>query len=349
MLAALVRAQSQPADGPPKVLEPAPLEYPAKLREQRITGWARIALRIGEQGEITEAKVNEETTSEFGQAALAAARRFKFQPAYKAGRPCAMPVILPFVFDFDDADFAEMEAHRTKEVLPPGPPTVEISAAQDWPELKDEVRPKTPAALQDRNWMGEATIGFVVDETGIPRDVHLVEATEVECVAPAIAAVRQWKFFPGRVDNQPVRVALEVPIVFFPESNRSNGARVKPGVSRRINRWKPGPDVSAGSFQPPRAIKKVMPAYPEEMRSLDIDGEVTVEVVIDAFGRVTHVRTIKAENMFFGVLAERALSYWTFAPASRGGMPVPCRFRQGIRFMLYGGPARASGGHAAGK
>jgi len=352
MLTTVVRAAPLMEDGPPKVLEAVPAVYPAKLKEQRITGWARIALTIDERGKVAKAEVAEETLSEFGQAALDAVRRFKFQPAYSAGHPRAMSVILPLNFDFDGADLAELEAHRQREVLPSGPPTVEISAVSDWPELKKEVRPSTPMILEAKGWMGEATVGFVVDERGIPRDVHLIKSTERKCGARAMDAVRQWRFSPGRLNGQVVRVALEVPIVFFPESTELNGARVKPGVNRRIDPTLiDAVELGAGAVTalPPMPLNFVSPAYPEEMRSRNVEGNVTVEAIIDVHGRITHVFTTYAESAFFGALAERALSYSTFTAATRDGVPVECHITQPMGFILRDASTPADGGHSPSK
>ncbi len=77
------------------------------------------------------------------------------------------------------------------------------------------------------------------------------------------------------------------------------------------------------------------PGYPDEMSDLSVNGTVSVEATVDAHGRITHVRAIDAKsNAFFGALAERALSYWTFAPATRGGVPVSYQFIMPVKFEM---------------
>ncbi len=193
-----MRAEVPPPDGPPRLLQPVDPEYPATLKEQRVTGWAEIGFRVDENGTVGDITVVDTSFAEFGRAAADAVRQFKYQPAYKNGRPCAVRAQIPIIFDFDDDELAEMDSHRAKEVLPPGPPTVEISAVDEWPELKKEIHPATPAVLKAKSWMGQATVDFVVDENGDPRDVHVVATTHHECAEPAVVAVRQWKFTPGR-------------------------------------------------------------------------------------------------------------------------------------------------------
>lgn len=65
-----------------------------------------------------------------------------------------------------------------------------------------------------------------------------------------------------------------------------------------------------------RAVKsRVSPVYPEIAKRMRIDGSVTIEVKVDADGKVTQVKTISG-NRVLSVAAEEAVRKWRFEPGS---------------------------------
>jgi protein TonB len=73
------------------------------------------------------------------------------------------------------------------------------------PVLDAESRRKTP---------GAAHVLFVVDERGRVQNAIVQTSTDKVFEAPALAAVKQWKFEPGRKGGQPVRSRMRVKITF---------------------------------------------------------------------------------------------------------------------------------------
>jgi protein TonB len=76
---------------------------------------------------------------------------------------------------------------------------------QPGPVLSTELRRKAP---------GTVTILFTVDESGRVADPTVQSATDPAFERPALAAVKQWKFEPGKRNGQPVRFRMRVPITF---------------------------------------------------------------------------------------------------------------------------------------
>jgi TonB family protein len=65
-----------------------------------------------------------------------------------------------------------------------------------------------------------------------------------------------------------------------------------------------------------RAIKsRVAPVYPEIAKRMRIEGEVRLEVTVDAEGKVTDVKTVSG-NRTLGSAAEDAVRKWRFEPGS---------------------------------
>jgi protein TonB len=79
---------------------------------------------------------------------------------------------------------------------------------QPSPVLDAKVRKKAP---------GTVYVLFVVDQRGRVENPIVQQATDPVFEAPALAAVKQWKFEPGKRNGQPVRFRMRVPIT-FPQS-----------------------------------------------------------------------------------------------------------------------------------
>lgn len=76
---------------------------------------------------------------------------------------------------------------------------------QPGPVLDATTRKRTP---------GSVTIVFVVDPRGRVENPVVQKSSDPALEAPALAAVRQWRFEPGKKNGQPVRFRMRVPITF---------------------------------------------------------------------------------------------------------------------------------------
>jgi protein TonB len=76
---------------------------------------------------------------------------------------------------------------------------------QPMPQLDAQLRKKAP---------GSVHVIFVVDQKGKVEDPRVQSATDPAFERPALAAVKQWKFEPGKRQGQPVRFRMRVPITF---------------------------------------------------------------------------------------------------------------------------------------
>ena len=76
---------------------------------------------------------------------------------------------------------------------------------QPGPVLNAELRKKAP---------GTAYIIFIVDENGRVESPVVQSSTDPVFERPALSAVKQWKFEPGKRNGQSVRFKMRVPITF---------------------------------------------------------------------------------------------------------------------------------------
>jgi TonB family protein len=84
------------------------------------------------------------------------------------------------------------------------------------PKLVSSVEPEFPQSARGTNEKFEGTclIRLVVDETGMPQDVHVVRSLRQDFDENATKAVRQYRFKPGMKAGAPVAVSLQVEVKF---------------------------------------------------------------------------------------------------------------------------------------
>jgi protein TonB len=74
--------------------------------------------------------------------------------------------------------------------------------------------------------------------------------------------------------------------------------------------------------------------YPSLMRQRGIEGNVTVEVLVDPFGEVLDATAVDFTRDDFVQAALASVSRWRFRPGKRDGRPVHVRFQIPIEFSL---------------
>lgn len=89
----------------------------------------------------------------------------------------------------------------------------------------------------------------------------------------------------------------------------------------------------SGYDRPPRLVRQAKPSYPHDAFLRKIEGEVLLEILIDASGRVVHARVLRSIPLL-DASAIQAVSDWRFEPALKHGRPVPALGRATVRFSL---------------
>lgn len=104
-MVAPLQAQSQVYDpGPgitlPRVIHEVKPEYTREAMQQLIQGTVWLKVVVDEQGDVTEVQVTKSLDAEYGldQAAIDAARQWKFASARKDDKPVAVRVTLEMTF-----------------------------------------------------------------------------------------------------------------------------------------------------------------------------------------------------------------------------------------------------------
>jgi protein TonB len=96
-----------------------------------------------------------------------------------------------------------------------------------------------------------------------------------------------------------------------------------------------GPLAAERADRAPRRVSTPLPPYPPWARLRKMEAVVTLNIVVDALGRVTSVEVQGIDgDERFGEIARGAVMDWTYEPALLNGKPVPVTLSQRVRFQL---------------
>lgn len=76
------------------------------------------------------------------------------------------------------------------------------------------VAPKYPNELRRDGTSGLVTVKVLIDEKGNVAEAEVEKSSNEAFKAPAVEAVRKWKFKPGKRDGEAVALRVSIPIQF---------------------------------------------------------------------------------------------------------------------------------------
>jgi TonB family protein len=88
-----------------------------------------------------------------------------------------------------------------------------------------------------------------------------------------------------------------------------------------------------GQVQQARLISSVSPAYPPLARSIRLQGDITIDALIDSTGRVTTMKPLSGP-VALQQAAMDALQQWRYEPARLDGQPVSMHLSVIMKFRL---------------
>mgnify|MGYP003384348093 CR=1 FL=1 len=95
------------------------------------------------------------------------------------------------------------------------------------------------------------------------------------------------------------------------------------------------PPIFKAAFRDPGFANRFQPAYPTGLLQREIEGSVTIKVLIGPDGRVRQATVLRASHPDFAAATERqALRQWRFKPATRDGTPVEDWQTLTVRFNI---------------
>lgn len=183
------------------------------------------------------------------------------------------------------------------------------------PQLFRQRPPVHPESIANFRVRGEVRVTFDVGADGTVSNVRAGYATHPDFVAPAIAAVLDWRYRPARRDGQPVPM-YDVSTTVYSEVSVLGGPAftIPPRGSDQL--------PPAFRYDEPPSIKTMVPVvYPYEMLAGILPGRASVAFAVGPDGRVADVSIVGASHPDFGEALAAAMESWEFEPARYAGQP----------------------------
>jgi TonB family protein len=201
----VVYRSADPGVKMPVVLDQSLPHYTPDAMLAGIQGRVKLECVVLADGSVRDIRLVEPLFPSLDEQVIEAVKTWRFRPGTKDGQPVAVRVEIEHVFTMGGVP------RRTGRIYVPGDQGVTA------PRIHREVKGLYPAALKMPAPLEPVMVEVVVLRDGTVRDAKVTQKVAPDLAAAAIEAVRQWRFYPGWKDGEPVAtrvtvtVALQVP------------------------------------------------------------------------------------------------------------------------------------------
>ena len=198
-------------DSPPRNLfQPEPV-YPDSALAFQLEGDVFVELTVDTAGTVDTAVVLSGMPI-LHDAALAAARRCRFLPATRNGRPVPVYVRWRFAFRLDDdseplRDSRDGSSDAGSQLVPTDGSPYAVEIVDEAPACVYDALPRYPPDARAQQIEGSVYVDLVLGTDGLVESARVLRGPEA-LRDSALAAARRMRFTPARVDGQPVRVRM---------------------------------------------------------------------------------------------------------------------------------------------
>lgn len=207
-----VSGESAPNSGDSTKVEPVKIQkavYPAAAAAKKIQGQVWLKVYISEAGDVKQVEIISGDPL-LAKAAMDAAKKWKFKPFIRNGKPVEISTRVPFDFAFGDqvSDLptpVAPESNSAKRV------EVTQGVSQGW--LVHKVAPIYPDGARANRVQGTVRLRAVIGTDGRIHELNPISGPK-ELVGAAVGAVQQWRYRPYVMNNEPTEVQTEITVIF---------------------------------------------------------------------------------------------------------------------------------------
>ena len=159
-----------------------------------------------------------------------------------------------------------------------------------------------------------------------------IEVVEPEIKKPLLGNVRLAKPKVGRSSNAQSNGVVEPELELSGDSPSTGESSLGANLADSTNQ-PAAPLTVGGDVKPARMISSVPPVYPPLAKSQHIAGDVRIDALIDANGRVTTMKVVSGPSMLHQAAMD-ALRQWKYQAAILDGKAVSMHLTVTIQFRL---------------
>jgi TonB family protein len=203
-----------------KKVEP---KFPSAAQGKILSGEVVVSVEIAESGDVSGVELVG-GNSMLSDAAIGAAKQWKFKPFTRDGKPAKIKILLPFklvqpqsspmsvkLISQPDQTTKSPLPNVTAEVIPGSPKPVRVSQNIMQSFVAQRVNPVYPSAARQAKIQGPVSLKVLVGKDGRVRHVEAVSGP-AQLVDAAMYAVQQWRYRIFVLDDQAVEVETMVTI-----------------------------------------------------------------------------------------------------------------------------------------
>jgi TonB family protein len=175
--------------------------YPDEAREKQLQGQVLVKMLVSETGDVEQVDVISGDPI-LAKAAVEAAKKWKFKPFIRHGKPTEVSAKWPFDFAFSG---------NVSDAKPPQ--RVRVSSGVISGLLIHKVAPIYPVEARRARIQGTVVLQAEIGKDGRIADLHLISGPH-ELASAAIGAVQQWRYKPYLLAGEAVEVETQIQVNF---------------------------------------------------------------------------------------------------------------------------------------
>jgi len=200
-----------------------PPVYPLDAQKEGVQGQVWVKIFVDERGRVEKVDVISGNPI-LTKAAVDAAKKWKFQPFIKNGRPASVTTEMPVDFAFRDKIMEKgVSADRTatsdattpdRQRMSSDPAArIHVSRGAVAALLLHQVAPVYPPEARAHHVEGEVVLQAVIGKDGRVQELKPLSGPK-ELIPAALGAVEQWRYQPYLVASKPVVVETQITVNF---------------------------------------------------------------------------------------------------------------------------------------
>jgi TonB family protein len=192
------------------------------------------------------------------------------------------------------------------------------------------VKPKTPPAAKPGSPAAASAVGATASaKTASPSHASPAAAAPSSSARSAASAPEAISG-PHAVDLPVPAVPVRKVAAARPSAEGDTADTEDSASAESKHRKSTEPDASGNA--PARILSQPQPTFPAWAKSLDLDGVVTLDAVIDEKGNIAQTKVLSGPRQLQHS-AEQAVGLWEFAPAQSGGKPTSSHLTLTVEFQ----------------
>jgi TonB family protein len=224
-------AQTSEASNPPSGQAPAPspvaapgdstklepikvqkADYPLEAAREGLQGQVEVKVLVSETGDVESVEVIRGDPI-LAKAAVSAAKKWKFKPFIRGGKPVKVATQIPFDFAFGD---------KIKDTSPPKDAATDkggseqrmrVSPGVSRGLLIHQVQPIYPESARRNHVQGTVVLQAEIGKNGRVADLKPISGPK-ELIPAAMGAVQQWRYKPYSLNGSAVAVETQIVVNF---------------------------------------------------------------------------------------------------------------------------------------